>query len=172
MALSYRPLSLPCGVVAGNFISVQVTLNDLTATGNGTPCDSRSVVVVVVLVAPFEIVSAIIALVLVLVVYLWEVVWIRNKSLGNEPMHQCVNLPSLLTETNKKVVICAILLYRQFNSTDKGNLSVGGTPMPIQTANSPKVTYLVNTLVAFYRFPLFFHGTKISIIFHIIKKKP
>lgn len=57
---------------------------DMTAPTNPLYHASLAIICVVSWRTPFEVVCAIIPLILVFVVHLWQVVWVGDKSLGNK----------------------------------------------------------------------------------------
>jgi hypothetical protein len=116
--------------------------------------EARPIRTVIASGAPFEIIGAVISLVLIYMVYLSIIVWVINECFCDNPMHPAGLLRSIKFKVDIFISILLSRLRKDFAMME--NLtSIHSTTVPIKASNAPKVRNLIDSFVSAYITPFF-----------------
>lgn len=107
----------PCNWLCKMVLSIKALLNALTV---------QTIVAVLLASTPFEITHRVVSWVLVLVVYLWQVVWVRDESESHKAMHCHVLRHAMFRERYTDVaVMCKFWLQWSWNFASNHTMMTG-----------------------------------------------
>ena len=119
--------------------AVLVELLNRFPFGHSNSRSSCSMVDVVLTSAPFEIADAVVLLVLVDMVDLWQVFSVGEKCLSNQSMNCAFLAFAILAEDDEQVALCVHCRLQQLDSS---------CTSVVQASDSPLVTDLIQALIA------------------------
>jgi len=130
----------------GYQVAIVVILIEVLFKWLSTPLCARTIVDIVPMSTPLQVVNTVVGLILILVVYLWEIVGIRYKSLRNKAMYLAIMPFTTVAEVNLQIPFPADAWFHKTTTTTPAESSL----------DSSEVANLVDAFGVDV-FPNFFH---------------